>query len=272
MSNEIVVPNANAGAMAIPDAWQQKLAAYAQETQHNEAMGGQFFSTRGGILTFAGQPIANNTMDVVIAGSMFENVFYPERFDSDKIKAPKCYAYSLDGNNMVPHQKVAEPQSEACGTCQWGKWESAKVLGTSNSKAKACKNMRRLGCLPLSSLADPEAIEKGTVGYLRIPVTSVKFWSGYAQRLAASGVPPFACITRITLKPDPKTQIRIEFELVKIITDEAQLEALHKRFQAEKVAIAFPYPEREEGDDVPPPPPGAAPTPAPAAPSKAKKF
>lgn len=256
-----VVVNPQAGALTLPPEWAGRLAEYAQETQQNEVVGGQFFSTRSGILSFGGTPIPGNTMDVVVVGSLFENVYYPEKFNAEKVKAPLCYAFSLDGNGMVPHDRAAEQQSAECKTCKWNAWGSGD-----GGRGKACKNMRRLGLLPISALKTPQETERGTLGYLRVPVTSVKHWSAHAQRLAASGIPPFAAVTRVTLKPDPKTQIRMEFDLIRVIQEATQLEALHKRFQLEKTAIAFPYPDREDdpapaGDaattsSVPPPPGG----------------
>lgn len=257
MSGDIVVPSG--GAVTLPGDWQNKLAEYARETQQIEQTTGRFFSTKSGVLAFGGTPIPNNTMDVVVIGSLFENVYYDSAFNSEQVKAPRCYAFSLDGNNMAPHENVRDKQNDVCRSCKWNKWESGD-----RGRGKACKNMRRLALLPSSALKTAEEIDKGQVGYLRVPVTSVKNWSAFAQRLAASAFPPFAVVTRVTLKPDIQTMIRLDFDLVRVVTEGEFLEALHKRFQAEKSLIGFPYPDSEEdaagsaaqptGVAVPPPP------------------
>jgi hypothetical protein len=50
-------------------------------------------------------------------------------------------------------------------------------------------------------------VKDATVGYLQVPVTSVKFWAAAAQKLAAGGIPPFAAVTRVT-EARANTQVR----------------------------------------------------------------
>jgi len=246
--------------VALPPDLANRLAQYAQETKVNEQVTGQFFSTRSGVLSFNKVPLPNNTMDVVILRSMHENVYYPEKFQAEKIEAPMCFAFSHSGEGMVPHSVVVDKQGETCAACPMSKW----TLDVADQKnRKPCKELRRLACMPSSALHSAEAVEKADVGFLRIPVTSTKFWSAYATKLASGNIPPFAAVTRVRLVPDPKNQIRFEFECLKTITDPDIIEALFIRHEGMADAIGFPYAPRA---------PAAASTPAQAAPAAAGKF
>jgi hypothetical protein len=250
MSNQII--NAPGGAVALPGDLIHRLAQYAQQTQQTEVSQGSFFSTRAGVLSFNKMPVPGNQMDVVILRSMFENVYYPEKFSGDKMQSPLCFAFSHDGRNMAPHADATAPQSDVCTSCPYSQWNSGD-----NGKGKACKEQRRLACLPASALKSPDEVASGIVGYLRVPVTSVKLWTAYAQKIAAGGMPPFAVVTRIKVVPDPKSQFRIEFEPVRSVAEPEILEALFARHDAEAALIAFPYSKRESAPV--PPAPGSAP-------------
>lgn len=238
MSNEVApVGGTN---VALPVDLVGRLAQYAQETQQTEVSSGSFFSTRAGVLAFNKQPIPNNTMDVVVLRSMFERIYYPEKFNADKVQSPLCFSFSHSGKDLVPHADATEPQCATCATCKHEAWGSGD-----NQKGKACKEIRRLACLPASALKSPEEVAGGLVGYLRVPVMSVKFWTAYAQRVATGGVPPFAVVTRIKLVPDPKSQFVIQFEPVRQVAEAPILEALFARHEAEASLIGFPYARRE---------------------------
>jgi hypothetical protein len=238
MNNEVTVQKD--GAVELPGDWKRTLAEYAEEARSNERASGTFFSTKGGILSFGNVPVPNNTMDVIAIGSLHENVYYKEAFGGN-VQSPNCYAFSLTGTGMVPHAEADDKQAEACDVCPHSKWNSDPGGG----KGKACKQMRRVAFMPEAALESPEAIAKATVGYLRIPVTSVKNWSAHVQSIAARGLPPFAVVTRVRLVPDAKTMFKAEFSIVNAITDTAALGALAQRFSAEKSIIDFPYAPRD---------------------------
>ena len=52
--------------------WQQKLAQQAAEGAASEKADSEFVSFRGGILTFNGQEIPNNELDVIVLDSAYE--------------------------------------------------------------------------------------------------------------------------------------------------------------------------------------------------------
>jgi hypothetical protein len=259
---EVAVQNGNGTAVALPEDMVSRLAEYAKQTQQTEVMQGQFFGTRAGVLTFNKQPLPNNSMDVVVLRSMFENVYYPEAFNPNAIESPLCFAFSQTGVDMVPHADATVQQSDACTGCPQLEWK----LHPDGKRRKSCKETRRLSCMPVSATESAGKVKDSTVGYLRVPVTSVKHWQAYAQKLAAGGIPPFAAVTRVTVSPDPATQIKISFECLRTITDPDVLAELFKRHDAEAERMAFPYEKRAAA--VPP----AQPLPPPAAPVTPGKF
>jgi len=247
-------PLATAAAAQLPAEWTDKLKDYAVAARVNEVLSGQFFSTKGGLLSFAGQAIPNNTMDVVVAASLHENVLYVGDFDPGNIGGPVCYAFSPDGGpGMAPHPNAPEPRNVDCKTCPNNAWGSDPKGG----RGKACKNMRRLSLLPAAALDSPAALDSAVSGYLRVPVTSVKPWAQYVNSLSMRGLPPFAVVTRVTLTPDAKTMFKMSFTSQRAITDAAMLEALAERVKREAQMIDFPYPDggaTPAATPVPPPP------------------
>ncbi len=255
---EVAVTNGAGTAVALSDDMVTRLAEYAKQTQQTEVMTGQFFGTRAGILTFNKQPLPGNSMDVIVLRSMFENVYYPGAFNPQNIESPVCFAFSHTGVGMVPHDDSTEKQSDACDGCPQLEWK----MHPDGKRRKTCKETRRLSCMPVSATESAQKVIDSTVGYLRVPVTSVKHWQAYAQKLAAGGIPPFGAVTRITVSPDPVTQMKIEFTCLRTITDSDVLAALFQRHDAEADRMSFPYEKRQTPVEAAQPlPPPAAPGP-----------
>lgn len=245
MNNDVIVTQQPpATEVTLPEEWAAKLALYAKEQQSIERAPGQLFSIKSGILQFAGQPIPGNTVDVVVVRTMHENVYYPRTFDADKITSPACYAFGLDGAVMKPHGDAAVPQNATCDGCPQNKYVDNPMKP--GKQHKPCKEIRRLALMPAAGADSADAVAKATVGYLRLPVTSVKRWSTYVGDLATAkpgvpSLPTFAVITRVKLLPDPKVMQRIEFEKMRVIDDPAVLDAIMARVRLEDSRIAFPY-------------------------------
>ena len=235
----------------LPD-WQMKLAALAKQTVASERPPGQFFSTKSGILSFNKIPLNGNQFNGIITAAMFENVFYMEKFNAEKISAPTCYAFAIGTDEgMAPHQQAHKAQAPTCAVCPNFKWGSDPGGG----KGKACKQMRRLAVIPATG-TDAEAIRKATVGFIRVPVTSTKEWANYVRTLAQSGRTPLTVVTNIALVPDAKTMHRFLFTFVSDIAEPELQEALVRRNEFDTLDIQAPYPNKEENGTV-----AAAPTP-----------
>jgi hypothetical protein len=228
---------------ALPAEWAEKLKGYAVDAQSVERGAGQFFSTKGGVLSFGKLPIPNNLMDVIVLASIHENIYYKEKFSGDKITSPDCYAFSATGLNMAPHADAQNKQAEVCDACPHNKWGSGE-----GGKGKACKEVRRLALMPESALLSPREVEASTVGYLRVPVTSVKNWQSHVQACAVKQLPPFAVVTRVSLRPDPRTMFTVQFEVIRPVSDTSVLAAIVARMEAETKRIDFPYPVAQNAE------------------------
>ena len=75
--------------------WDDELAKMAQvAADMEETVTGQFFSLKGGILSWNDAPVPNNEMAVIILDSILENVFYEGAYDPENIQGP--FGFPLD--------------------------------------------------------------------------------------------------------------------------------------------------------------------------------
>lgn len=232
-----------------PSQWQDELAKYAQEASTSEKfVAGKFFSIKGGALTLDDQPIKGNAVDVVVVGSIFENTYYPGKYDPNNVSPPTCYAFGDTEAGMAPHPDAAEPQSESCATCKWNKWGSS-----SKGEGKACQNRRRLAMIPAGANdLDAANVQGAEVVYLKVPVTSTRYWAAFVKGLAnIVKRPPFAVVTRFAAHPDPRTQVRLSFDYAAPLPDEV-IPAVLARVEEQKEAIRFPYSKPEAAEAAAP--------------------
>ena len=217
--------------------YKDRLAALAKESVAQEASvsTGAFISTKAGQLTWQGNPVQGNKLQVIVADSVMENAYYPGDFDPDNPQPPVCFAFGRDEKDMSPHADSSEPQHETCKGCPQNEFGSAD-----RGKGKACKNIRRIGLLPASPLNE-EALRTSEVAFLKTPVTSVKGWAGYVRSLdALHQVPPQAVITEIGAITDLKTQYKLTFNYVKDVPEDLMGIVLD-RHEEVKNSIEFPY-------------------------------
>lgn len=233
--------------------WDQQLADAAKIAMEAEkGTGGNFFSIKGGILTFDGAPVTGNKMVVVILDSLLENVYYEGEYDVDNPTSPKCFAYARTEDGMKPHQQVFErgdQQSDLCSSCKHNVFGSAD-----KGKGKACKNTRRLALIPagtydkdkMTLYTKPEQFTS-SIAFLKLPVTSVKDYSLYVKQLATGlNRPPFGIITNVAVVPDPKNQFKVVFTAVEKVSD-TLIQTMIQRNQEAATMIDFPYPAQIEG-------------------------
>ena len=235
--------------------YDEQLAAMMQqevETEKSVSTGGKFISTKGGQLSFDGNPMKGNEMYVVIVDHIFENAYYEGRFNPDNPQPPTCFAFGRSEAELIPHVNVIEAEQNPCDNCadchmnQWG----------SDGKGKACKNVRRLALIPAGhvnkkseelELYDADHFATAEIAYLKLPVTSTKGFSTYVKQVAqAYSKPVLGVITRVYITPDAKTQYKVNFEAI----DEVPAELLGTLMQRRSMVteeIDFPYSlEREE--------------------------
>jgi hypothetical protein len=225
--------------------WADKLAGFAKEAAKEEKATGTMVTCRSGQLMIAGQPVAGNKLSVVIIGSIYENAYYSDDYDSDNPKSPTCFAFAKTEEALVPHEDSAKAEHDKCKGCQYNEFGSAD-----KGKGKACKNIRRLAMISASPL-NAETVQSGEVALMKLPVTSVKEWTKYVQTLnLAHKRPAFAVITELGAVPDPKTQFKITFTFKGLIEDDL-VGALVERHQTVYDLMAIPYAQNTEAPAEP---------------------
>lgn len=229
--------------------FEDQLAAMAMDHVKAEqsTLGTAFLSTKSGVLTYRGNPIANNSLDCVILAGPIERLYYDSRYDPTKIVGPKCFAIATVATGMGPSAVVSDPMRKECEGCPCNEWGSAANGG----KGKACRETRRLLLLPADSIASPAAVQAAEVVVLRPPVTSIRAYTTYIQTVAATlRRPSLGVVTTIAVVPDAKTQFKVTFTMKSVVQDADVLNALITRGTSEsQKALEF---TNFVGDDAAP--------------------
>jgi hypothetical protein len=238
--------------------WDEELAKQAEVAAGMEANtgGGQFFSTKSGVLSWQDAPLPNNQMAVVILDSILENVYYEGRYDPEVPQGPVCFAFGREEKTMGPHQLVIDAGKQMCGAsgqcagCPMNEWGSSDV-----GRGKACRNTRRLAMIPAGTFNqagkfelfdDEEHFASTAIGFMKLPVTSVKGYASFVKQVAgALRRPPFGIVTKVMVKPDPQTQFKVVFEPLMNLPDEL-MSVIMTRHEEAKSTIDFPYQPNEE--------------------------
>lgn len=255
--------------------WDEELARQAQiaAAVEESTATGQFFSLKSGVLSFNDNPMPDNQMAVVILDSILENVFYDGPYDPDNVQAPRCFAFGRDEKTMEPHKIVVEAgnsmagASGGCAGCEMNEWGSAD-----KGRGKACRNTRRLAMIPagnfdpntgkFKAFTDPDQFESSPIGFLKLPVTSVKGYAAFVKQVAgALKRPPFGIFARVAVKPDPNTQFKVVFEPLGQVPDNLMGLVMSRREEA-VASIESPYSLPEEEEAKPARGPKGKPTPA----------
>lgn len=232
--------------------WDAELAEAADASAAMEANtgGGQFFSVRGGVLQFDGNPLPGNQACVIIVDAILENVYYEGAYDPDTPQAPTCFAFDRDEAEMSPPETVDktpefERQSPQCKGCPQNEFGTANV-----GRGKACRNTRRLALIPAGSydqkgnltlFGDPDHFSKTPLAYMKLPVTSVKGYATFVKQVAGTlRRPPHGIITHLSVVPDVKTQFKVVFEALDKVPNELMQAVMLRHTEAASV-IEFPY-------------------------------
>jgi hypothetical protein len=215
------------------------------EAQGQQAGGGAaaitFMSAKSGMLNIEGNPVAGNKLDIIIVDAMSTNTFYAEAYDSDNITAPTCSAFGRNAGALIPLDLSTTKQAAACEGCPQNEWGSG-----AKGKGKACKN----GLVLVFGLAD--AVMNGSTNLfaLRLPVTSVKNFTQYSTMLAITGMNTMRVRTELSVKPDAKTQFKINFSLVEKLPVQLKLMqdilAMFTKSSIELPAMLTPTPSEED--------------------------
>lgn len=233
-------PASGSTALAMPADMLAMLAADAKDVAAKERPSVGKISLRAGVMSYGGAPVVGNKMEVLVMAAVFRNVFYAGRFDPNNIQNPNCFAISENDDDLAPHENVAEPVSEACKGCPNHEWGSDPNGG----RGKACKEGRRLVLMPANQLTDPEAVKTCELAIMDLPVTSVKNWSNTVNQLAtANGLPFWAVVLNVEVRPDAKTQFKVIFSPLRTIDNPDVLKAVMARREAAASVALTPYDE-----------------------------
>lgn len=233
--------------------WDDELAKQAEIAAGMEASagGGQFFSTRGGQLSWQDAPLPGNEMAVVILDHIFETVYYEGRYDSDAPQSPTAFAFGRVQDELRWHEN-SDPEfaGELCSESEVCEWGSADT-----GRGKAARETRRLAMIPAGQFNrngdfelfdDPDHYATTTVGFMKLPVTSVKGFANFVKQVAgALKRPPFGIIARVAVVPDAKTQFKVTFEVISKVPDELMGAIMTRREEVVEI-IDFPYQRDEE--------------------------
>ena len=235
--------------------WDEKLAQMAAgyAKQEENTGGGQFFSVKSGQLTWQDSPLPGNKVAVIILDGLIENAYYAGEYDADNPQPPKCFAFGRVETEMAPHEQVIElgdQENDMCQGCPNNAFGSAE-----RGNGKACKNSRRLAMIPAGTFKNGskfepykkgEELEGSSMGFLKLPPTSIKGFAAYVKQLEGTlRRPPFAVYTLVSVVPDPKTQFKIVFETLGLVPDNL-LDVAFKRHEEAKSQIEQPYMPPEE--------------------------
>jgi hypothetical protein len=224
----------------------EKLAAASMVAERSTA-GTQFLSTKGGQLTYRDNPIAGNAIEVVILSSPVERLYYTSRYDPTKPAGPVCFALGPNMTDLKPNASAPEKQAGSCAGCPKDQWGSS----TNGGKGKACAEKRRLLIMTADTVTSVNAVNMGEVAALRTPVTSVRGFATYLQKIASATKRPLsAVVTKISVVPDAKTQFKVNFDFVRTIDDLDVVRALIARGEKE-LANAIATAGVEEDVDAP---------------------
>ena len=254
--------------------WDEELARQAQvaAAMEKNTGGGNFFSTKGGILSLNDVAFPGNTVAGIITDSILENVFYENAYDPESVEPPMCYAFGRDEAEMAPHPDVVakgQAQHPTCKGCPMNQFNTAD-----KGKGKACGNRRRLGVIAAGDYdakkdeftfwKDPAQFETGPIVLLKVSPTSTypgkkntaevnaKTFSAYVKSVASAfSRPPHGIFTQIKLVPDIRVQHRLEFTPISKVPNNL-IAVVMKRHEETKGVIEQPYNlEREEEVEKP---------------------
>ena len=215
------------------------MATEAKEVAKTERPSVGRISLASGIMTYQDQAVPDNQLDCIVAAVIHEQVYYDKPYVAGVVNPPACFAFAPVGDPAKAHESVPERDYEGwpnCGSCKMNTFGSST---TGSGKGKACGERRKLAILPL--LDNPEEYKQAEIAVLSLPVMSVRNWSNYVNLVSAQFQrPSWGIITRVLVKPDPKSQFKVYFEAQATVTDDF-LQHVHPRLEMCLNTLNVPY-------------------------------
>lgn len=230
--------------------WEEMMKKEAKDVAKTERPSVGRISLQSGIMTYQDQAVPDNELICIIAAAIQENVYYDKPYQPGVVNPPGCFAFGTPGDALTAHPDVGERDyGPDCITCEMSQWGSAKRDGVP-TKGKACGERRKLAILPM--LDTPDEYSSAEIAVLSLPVMSVKNWSNYVNLIAAEHQrTSWGMLTKISVKPDPKSQFKVYFEAAGTLADEF-MGAVHGRLEMCVNTLNVPYdmtPPAEKEDE-----------------------
>jgi len=222
----------------LPMKWEDELSKEAKEVARNERTAITQISLRSGMMAYRGVAIPGNKLECVIIASAIERRYDTQKFDSDNIRPPDCFALSVSGVEMEPHEDAPNKQSAKCADCPMNAWQPNPDRKGKNHKP--CKERRRIALIPVDAVKSGQT-RGAELAMIAIPVTSVKHWAAYVNRTSAEfNRPPWGLITEIAVTPHAQNQFEVKFRPIDVLTED-DLPHVYARIQNGKDAVLTPY-------------------------------
>jgi hypothetical protein len=207
-----------------------------------EKPSGGFISFKSGRLSIGEQLMPGDKIECIVVDTLLHNKYFDVPYNANRPVPPACYAFAREEENLAPKEDVEDQQSQECFNCPQNEWGSAG----GGSRGKACTNSRRIWLLPADVMNSPDKVIKTELLQCDLPPTSIKNYSNFVMDLTGSGLPPFAVVVEMSVKPHPTSLFQVHFKSLEQIKDEAILEALAKRNWAHEQEEFPVYPTKEE--------------------------
>jgi len=221
--------------------WEEMMKTEAKDVAKTERPSVTRISLQSGIMTYNDTAVPNNELICIVADAVHEQVYYDKPWSPGVVNPPACFAYGEPGSALKAHEEVPERDWENwgnCSTCAMAQWGSGRRDGAP-TKGKACGERRKLAILPW--LEDVEEYANAEIAILSLPVMSVKNWANYVNGLNAQFQRPcWGMLTKINVRPDPKSQFRVHFEPIEALADE-YVGAVHARKEVCRNTLMVPY-------------------------------
>lgn len=236
----------------LPTNWEQEMANQAKALARTFRPTTAQISTKSGVMSYMNQPVPGNKMDVIILATIFENNFFEGKYDPRNPRNPVCFAFGKPNPDGTPPEMVPPPevvgesrQAATCSQCQWSQWASDPE--SPSGKGKRCKEIYKLGVIPVSDLDSTE------MAIFRVPVTSRKNFEVYVNAcVATSGRPPWGVVTQISLAPHQVKQFEVKFETRAIVPDD-RLSKIWSKIDGAYDSLMEPYDPNQNPLEAKPP-------------------
>jgi len=216
--------------------WEEMMKDEAKDVAKSERPSVTRISLQSGIMTYNDTAVPDNELTCIVADVIHEQVYYDIPWEPGVVNPPARVGYGEPGSAIRAHESVPKKEYENwpdCARCKMNQWRKPP------EKGKPCGERRKLAILPW--LDNVEEYANAEIAVLSLPVMSVKNWGNYVNGLNAQFQRPcWGMLTKVSVRPDPKSQFRVHFEPVQPLEDE-YIGAVHARKEVCRNTLLVPY-------------------------------